>query len=87
MAIKSTVMPFDRPLSPVGEINGRKRLEWTLGQKEIEEERSQKLDGRGPSIEMEEKMSHYSQHCPTKDFDKMKPIIIIIDSLVPPVPP
>lgn len=71
----------------MGEINRRKRLEWTLGQKEIEEERSQKLDGRGPSIEMEEKMSHYSQHCPTKDFDKMKPIIIIIDSSVLPVPP
>lgn len=43
------------------------------------EKRSQERDGPRPSIEMEEKMSHYSQHCPSKDFDKMKPIIIIID--------
>lgn len=31
-------------------------------------------------------MSHYSQHCLSKDFDKMKPIIIIIDCLVQSVP-
>lgn len=79
-------MLFDRLLSLTGVINMRKRLEWTVGPKEREEERSQELDGRGPSIEIEEKMSHYSQHCLSKDFNKMKPIIIIIDRLVRSVP-
>lgn len=64
----------------------RKRLEWSVGLKETEEDRCQELDGRGPSIEIEEKMSHYSQHCLSKDFNKMKPIIIIIDHLVQFVP-
>lgn len=68
-------------------INMRQRLEWTKGLKETERERSRELDGHEPSIEMEEKMSSYSQHCLSKDFDKMKPIIIIIDCLVPFVPP
>lgn len=86
VAIKSTVMLFDRLLSLMGGINKRQRLEWTKGLKETEGERSQELDGRRPSIEMEEKMSHYSQHCLSKDFDKMKPIIIIIDCLVQSVP-
>lgn len=75
-------MLFDGLLTLVGGINKEQRLEWTKGLKETERERSQELDGRRPSIEMEEKMSHYSQHCLSKDFDKMKPIIIIIDCLV-----
>lgn len=79
-------MLFDRLLSLMGGINKRQRLEWTKGLKETERERSQELDGRGPSIEMKEKMSHYSQHCLSKDFDKMKPIIIIIDCLVQSAP-
>lgn len=43
---------------------------------------SQELDGHEPSIEMEEKMSTHSQQYLAKDFNKMKPIIIIIDCLV-----
>lgn len=86
VAIKSTAMLFDRLLSLMGGINKRQRLEWTKGLKETERERSQELDGRGPSIEMKEKMSHYSQHCLSKDFDKMKLIIIIIDCLVQSAP-
>lgn len=66
----------------MGGIDKRKRLEWTKGRQEAEAERGQELDGRQPSIKMEEKMSHYSQHCLSKDFDKMKPIIITIDCLV-----
>lgn len=38
----------------MGGINKRQRLEWTKGLKETEGERSQELDGRGPSIEMED---------------------------------
>lgn len=62
----------------------RQGLEWTKGVKE--REGSQEPNGREPSIGMEEKMSSYSQHCLSKDFDKMKPIIIIIDCLVQFVP-
>lgn len=80
-------MLFDRLLSLMGGINKRQRLEWTKGLEETERGReSQELDGHGPSIEMEEKMSHYSQHCLSKDFDKMTPIIIIIDCLVQSAP-
>lgn len=49
---------------------------------EGEGERSQELDGREPSIKMKEKMSHYSQHCLSKDCFEMKPIIIVIDCWV-----
>lgn len=82
VAIKSTVMLFERLLSLLLGINTRQRLEWTEGLEETARERSQELDGREPSIEVEEKMSHYSQHCLYKDCDKMRPIIIIIDCLV-----
>lgn len=59
-------------------------LEWAKGVKE--REGSQEPNGRKPSIGMEGKMSSYSQRCLSKDFDKMKPIIIIIDCLVQFVP-
>lgn len=42
--------------------------------------------GRGPFVETVEKMSHYSQHCLSKDFDKMKLIIITIDCLLQSAP-
>lgn len=84
--VRSTVMLFDRLLSLMGGINKRQRLEWTKGLKETEGDRSQEVDGRRPYIEMEEKMSHYSQHCLSKDFDKMEPVIIIIDCLLESVP-
>lgn len=79
-------MLFDRLLSLMGGINKKQRLEWTKGLEETAGKRSQELDGHGPSTEMEDKMSHYSQHCLSKDFDKMKPIIIIIDCRVRSVP-
>lgn len=82
VAIGSTVMLFERLLSFMVGINMRQRLEWTKGLRETEKEGSQEVDGHKPSIEMEEKMSTHSQQCLTKDFDKMKPIIIIIDCLV-----
>lgn len=62
----------------------KKGLEWTKGVKE--RKGSQEPNGCEPSIGMEGKMSSYSQHCLSKDFDKMKPIIIIIDCLVHFVP-
>lgn len=82
VATKSTVMLFDRPLSFMAGINMRQRLEWTKGLWETQKDGSQELDGHEPSIEMEEKMSTHSQQYLAKDFNKMKPIIIIIDCLV-----
>lgn len=77
-------MLFDWLLSHVAWINRKQGLEWAKGVKE--REGSREPNGREPSIGMEGKMSSYSQHCLSKDFDKMKPIIIIIDCLVQFVP-
>lgn len=62
----------------------KQRLEWTKGVKERNE--CQEPNGCEPSIEMERKMSSYSQRWLAKDLDKMKPIIVIIDHLAQFVP-
>lgn len=82
VAIKSTVMLSDRLLSLMGGINKNQWLEWTKG--DSGREYSIELDGRGPFIEIETKISHYSQHCLSKDLDNVTTITMIIDCMVEP---